>query len=103
MLLRDHPLLMYDGVSSWPPIWTWTNGAENKHPHGEVGILREVFLSNISSADLCFLCMSYQGSEYVGCLPIEDHAFCCQIVELLQGCLNRPIAEIGNLDLSYTL
>jgi hypothetical protein len=22
------------------PTWTWTNGPENKHPHGEVGILQ---------------------------------------------------------------
>jgi hypothetical protein len=39
----------------------------------------------------------------MGCLLFEDHAFCDQIVKLLRGYLNRPMAEIGSLDLSHTL
>jgi hypothetical protein len=30
---------------------------------------------------------------------VDDHAFCDQITKLLQGCCNRPIAEIGGLQL----
>jgi hypothetical protein len=104
MALRDHPLLNYRGIPSWPPVWTFTGGLENKQPRREeFGILKEVTISNIQPADRCFLHIEHDESSYVGCLLIEDHAFCAQIVTLLQSHLNRPIAEIGSLDLSYTL
>jgi hypothetical protein len=103
MLLRDHPRMRYRGVLNWPPIWAWTGGLEDMHPCGEVGILREVLPSNILPG--CFIHMDYKGSSYVGRLLFDDHAFCSQIVNLLKGCSNRRIAEIGSLDLSdtYTL
>jgi hypothetical protein len=91
------------GFRSWPPIWTWVEGGENKHPLGEVGILQEVFQFNINSADRCFLYMAHERSLYMGCLLIDDHAFCRQIVKLLRDYYNHPIAEIGSLDLTYTL
>ena len=103
MVLRDHPLMAYHGHPSWPPMWTWVNGLDNKHPQGEIGILRKVVESNIYPADRCFLYIDYEGSSYIGCLLIEDYAFCSQIVKLLQDCLNRTIVEVGGLDLSYTL
>jgi hypothetical protein len=104
MALRNHPLLNYRGVPSWPPIWTFTGGLENKRPRREeIGILKEVTISNVQPADRCFLYIEHEGSSYVGCLLIEDQVFCAQIVTLLQGHLNRPVAEIGSLDVSYTL
>ena len=103
MLLRDHPLMTYRGVRSWPPAWLWTYGGKNNHVRGEVGILREVVLSKINPADRCFLHIDHEGSSYIGCLLIADHAFCAQIVNLLQDCCNRSIAEVGNLDLPHTL
>jgi hypothetical protein len=45
MSLRDHPLMKFKGVPSWPPDWIWTGGAKNQRPRGEVGILQEVLLS----------------------------------------------------------
>jgi hypothetical protein len=103
MLLRDHPLMSRHCVHNWPPVWTWIDGGENEHPEGEVGILKAVLLSSIQPADRCFLLISHQGSEYLGCLLFDDHAFCSQIVKLLQEHCNRPVAEIGSLDVSYTL
>ena len=103
MLLRDHPLMSHRGVRSWPPTLTWTDGLENKRPRGEIGILEEVLLSNIQPVHQCFLYIDYQGSSYVGCLMFHDHAFCRLIAELLQLCCNCPLAEIGGLDLQYTL
>ena len=103
MLLRKHPLMRYRGVPSWPPAWTWMNGSDKKRPSGEIGILRKVELSNIQPADRCFLYIDHEGSSCIGCLLIDDRVFCSQIVKLLQDCCNRPIAEIGSLDLSYTL
>jgi hypothetical protein len=103
MLLRDDPLLSYKRNRSWPPTWTRVDGQENTRPRGEVGILKEVLLSNISPCDRCFLYIEYKGSTYIGCLLIEDEAFCSQIAELLKRHYNRPMAEIGSLDLSHTL
>ena len=100
MLLRNHPLLTQRGITSWPPAWTWTAGDEKKEARGEIGILREVSPSHILPADRCFLHIDHEGSTYIGCLLIRDQAFCGQIVKLLQEHLNRPITEIGSLNLS---
>ena len=102
MLLRDHPLMSYKHVPNWPPRWIWIDGPEDKHPKGEVGILRAVLLSK-DRVNRCFLLIFHQESSYIGCLLFDNHAFCSQIVKLLKGYCNRSIAEIGSLDLSYTL
>ena len=102
MLLREHPLLNHRGVPGWPPAWLWTAGLQNTHPRGEIGILRDVTPSNIEPSDRCFLYIDYEGSAYLGCLFIEDIAFCRLVVELLRANRNRPITEIGSLELSYT-
>ena len=46
MKLRDHPLMTYKGIRSWPPGWLWKGGYETTHPEGEVSILRNVMPSN---------------------------------------------------------
>jgi hypothetical protein len=103
MLLRDHPLMSYKGAPSWPPTWTWIDGTEGKHPKGEVGILRSVYLSKILRANRCFLLIRYEESSYMGCLLFDDEMFCAQIAKLLQDYCNRPISEIGSIELTYTL
>jgi hypothetical protein len=103
MLLRDHPLMSRYGVPNWPPVWTWVDGPEIKSLKGEVGILKWVGLSGIQPADRCYLYIDHEASSYLKCLLFDDPAFCRQIAELLQFCCNRPIAEIGGLDVSYTL
>jgi hypothetical protein len=103
MVLRDHPLMRYHGLPSWPPAWSWTGGLDNKHPTGEIGILKSVELSNVQPANRCFLSIEHEGSSYMGCLLFDDVVFCQQITELLRSCCNRPVAEIGGLDVAYTL
>jgi hypothetical protein len=100
MLLRDHPLLSYKGVPSWPPVWICTDGLEKKSAQGEIGFFRRVVQSNIQPSNRCFLFIDYEESSYIGDLTVDDSVFCDQITKLLQGCCNRPIAEIGGLDLS---
>jgi hypothetical protein len=103
MLLRNHPLMRYRGVPSWPPEWVWTHGLENNRPKGEIGIFRRLVESNIQPSNRCFL-FDHEESNYIGCLMVDDHGFCAKIVRFLQAhCYNRPIAEIGGLDLSHTL
>jgi len=103
MLLRDHPLMRYRGVPSWPPAWIWTGGREHKYPKGEIGVLRRVAQSDIQPSNRCFLFIDHEESTYIGDLTVDDHAFCAQIVRFLQEhCYNRPIAEIGGLELPHT-
>ena len=103
MLLRAHPLFRFYNIPSWPQVWTWTGGLDSERPRGEIGILRRVELSNIQPADRCFLYIEHEGSSYIGCLLFNDATFCRQVAKLLQSHCNRPVAEIGSLDLSHTL
>jgi hypothetical protein len=103
MLLRDHPLMSYRGTRNWPPVWTWTRGGENKYPKGEVGILKTLEPSKIQPGKRLFLNIEHEGSSYISCLFFDDPAFCTQITKLLMDYCNRPIVEIGGIDLSHTL
>ena len=101
MKLRDHPLLSFLGLSSWPPAWLWTAGETKQKVHGEVGILREVVPSLVNAEDRMFLIIEHEGNEYMGCLMISDRAFCQQISELLRTKIGCTIEQIGSLDLRY--
>jgi hypothetical protein len=103
MKLREHPLLSYRGVPSWPPVWMWIDGQDNQKPKGEIGTLKEVRLSIIEPPNRCFLLVDHNDSVYMGCLLINDLAFCAQIAQLLQGYYGHAVREIGSLDLGHTL
>jgi len=94
--------MAYRGCRNWPPVWSCTAG-HNHHPKGEVGTLKTVFRSELQPPSRFFLLISYEGSEYLGCLLFNDEAFCRQVMELLKAHCNRSIAEIGGLDVSDTL
>jgi len=102
MLLRDHPLMTYRRRPNWPPVWLCTDGYD-QHPKGEVGTLKAVFRSDLQPPNRCFLLISHEGSEYLGCLLFDDEAFCNQVMKLLKAHCNRSIAEIGSVEVSYTL
>lgn len=102
MFLRHHPLMSYHGVPSWPPTWVWIGG-EEKRTRGEVGILKKVIPSKLKTANRVYVYVDHEGSSYIGCLLFDDPVFCRHITQVLESCLNRSIAEIGGLDLTYTL
>jgi hypothetical protein len=101
MLLRDHPLMTYKGVLSWPPNWLWRGGYDTTHPKGEVGILKSVTSSAIEPNYRCFLLMEHCGAEYVGALLLSDPAFWREIYRVLIQSRGKTIREIGDIDLSY--
>src|SRR5215472_886775 len=101
MLLRDHPLMKYRRLPNWPPVWLCTDG-DDQHPKGQVGTLKAVFRSDLQPRNRCFLLISHEGSEYLGCLLFDDQAFCSEVMEVLKAHCNRSIAEIGDLDVSHT-
>ena len=90
MLLRDHPLMTYRGLRHWPPAWSCTDG-NNQHPKGEIGTLKAIFRSDMQPPNRCFLLISYEGSEYRGCLLFDDQAFCQQAMELLKTLAIVPL------------
>jgi len=103
MKLRDHPLMSHGGVRNWPPAWLWRAGSDDSRPYGEVGMLREVILSEIDPPDRCFMIMQHMGAEYIGCLLFENSDFCRKIYEILCEYCGNPINEIGDIELSYAL
>ena len=103
MELRNHPLMSYMGYGSWPPLWAWIDGKEDKKPRGEVGILKEVIFHQSSVLARCFLIIEYDESRYIGGLLFDNLPFCRQIVDLLRASCGQPINSIGDLDISHTL
>ena len=101
MLLRDHPLISGYGNPSWPPNWMLINGQGSTRLRGEIGVLKGIRANDVPSTRRCFLYMQYEGSFYLGCLLFNDTIFCRQMVELLLANRERPIAEIGSLDITY--
>jgi hypothetical protein len=69
----------------------------------EIGILKRVSLPKLKPAKQFYMYIDHEESSYIGCLLIDDQAFCRHVAEVLQFCCNRPIAEIGGLDLGYAL
>ena len=101
MELRNHPLVTYRNLPSWPPTWVWIGRNSDKQPKGEIGTLTRVKADRSSLIHRCFLWMEYEDSAYLGCLLLSDGAFCEQLLKLLQENIGRSIGEIGSLDLSY--
>jgi hypothetical protein len=94
--------MSYHGYPNWPPPWTTTRKDKNNRPWGEVGILKQALMHELIP-NKCYLVMGYDTQSYMGCLIFDDDAFCKQLHLFLQDYLDRPIKEIGDLDLSHTL
>jgi hypothetical protein len=99
---RDHPLLSFAGRHSWPPIWTWIGGARDRYLRGEIGVLKEVRLSE-RPAKKCFLVIEHETALYMGCVLIADHPFREQVFELLTKHRGYSIEAIGGLDVTHLL
>jgi hypothetical protein len=111
MQLRDHAIMSYRGQKNWPPVWMWTGTGENKFPRGELGVLKEVYVSAVDphSPDShkpynrVYLFIEYRDSRYVGALLFDDEATCRQIGKILLDRCGNSIADIGDIDLSHLL
>ena len=102
MELRNHPLMSYQGVANWPPIWVQTPGRNIKTLKGEIGILRTI-VRHKQTPKRCFLMIEHDREFYIGGLNFDDAMFCEQIHDLLKSYLGRSIQKISGIDLSYTL
>lgn len=109
--MREHPLMSYKGQRNWPPAWMWIGKGRNKHPRGEVGVLKSVKIciadpnrpDSAMPYNRLYLTMDYLGARYMGCVLFDDAATCRHIGEILSKQRGRRIQTIGALDLSCLL
>lgn len=102
MQFRDHPLLAFLGRHSWPPVWTWIGGDRDRYLRGEIGVLKEVRLSE-RPAQKCFVIIEHENALYMGCVLIGDAAFCDQVYEILKNHRGFAIEAIGDFDVDHLL
>ena len=102
MQLRAHPALCNKGYRTWPPPWSTTRKDDLTMPVGEVGILKEVLMSDLAENTI-FMRMEYQDKLYMGCLMLSDRRFCHHLYSVLKGLIGRSVEEVGDFDLSHTL
>src|SRR5689334_8540756 len=99
MLLRDHPLMSYRGIATWPPRWHARGDGTAPPVAGEVGVLTEVTIyhpgSQYQRSPQLFLFMEHHGHEYLAAVLLSDTAFCLQIGRMLQKHYGRRLEEIG--------
>jgi hypothetical protein len=96
MSLRDHPMLTYQGIRSWPPPWVQTGGKKNAIAEGEVGILQDVKTHDALSSN-CFLFIEHNGATFIGRLLCESVAVCQEIVQVLKRHRGEPLRLIGGV------
>jgi hypothetical protein len=102
MQFRDHKLMSYKGLPTWPPVWAHPDSATLTPPtvKGEIGILTSVRMHALGSQRI-FLNIKHEGSEYIGCLFFDDPVFCQDMYQFLQGCIGMSVKGIGDRDLSH--
>jgi hypothetical protein len=98
MKLRDHPLLSYRGVSSWPPVWVGKDARQLEQPKSEIAILKNVILSKTAPFTRCHLVIEHEGAEYFGALLFDDQVACLKIYRLLLSHRGEPIRKVGEID-----
>lgn len=74
-------------------------GKKNERPTGEVGVLKEVSKYSLLSSDGLTLVIEYNESAYMGLLLFDDFGVSRKIHELLKTLRDRPISEIGSVDM----
>ena len=103
MKLRNHPLMFYRGISTWPPIWVQSRfRGLHKKLSGEIGVLKQVHLGLGDRSPRCYLVIEHDRERYVGTLLFDDPAFCFLLISILAGRIGWSIEAIGDMDLSYT-
>jgi hypothetical protein len=103
MELRSHPLMSYQSIRNWPPLWIWTGGTQNKQAEGEVGILKSVVLVGTEPFNKCYLIIEHDGEQYVGCLLFGNSSFCRQVYRVLDENCGVSLQHIGGIDVNYSV
>jgi hypothetical protein len=81
----------------------WRGGDRNRTIRGEIGVLRDAFLTSIEPRTRLFLIIEHEGNEYMGCVLFNDSALCEQICRLLDHCRGQTVAQIASLEVGHLL
>lgn len=99
MELRRHPILVCDGVMTWPPKkWLQTYGPNSHIVSGEVGVLDAVFLSQVS-INKVYLMTKCDEDCYMGILMFESASAAKALFTFLQSQIGKPLQTIASTDL----
>jgi hypothetical protein len=99
MELRNHPIMICDGVKTWPPKWFQTYGSTNRVVVGEVGLLDTVFLSKLIPPRQVYLVMTTaEDNCYLGSLMFEQADAAEEVFHFLLAHLKQPINQIGSIN-----
>ena len=91
MKLRDHPLMSYGGLPSWPPLLL-------RMDEPEIGTLTHVRIDELS--DCRIILRIYDGkTEYLGYLMFDDDEFCLRVYDLLKRHVGKPVKDIGDIEI----
>src|SRR5215470_16125694 len=99
MELRNHPVMVCDGVRTWPPKWLQTYGPRNASVSGEVGVLTSVFLSRATINRVLLVTHTDEGNVYIGALMFEKADSAKAVFDFLYSQVPSPLTAIGALDL----
>jgi hypothetical protein len=86
-------------LPNWPPQWQPLLLRSPKFFTGEIGVLKSV-RALLGNDDYLDLTIEHEGIRYNGLFRI-DVALRNRIVALLQQQTDRPIKEIGELDIEF--
>jgi hypothetical protein len=65
-------------------------------------VLKEVRTYGVEGGET-YLLIEHEGTEYAGCLLLDDKVFAEQLARLLKTCRGMSIEEIGSMDLPAKL
>jgi hypothetical protein len=100
MELRNHPVMLCDGVRTWPPKWLQTYGVGNRSVGGEIGRLEAVFLTRVIPPNRVYLAISTdEGRNYIGPLLFESVASARVVFNFLHKQIGKPLTVIGSMDI----
>jgi len=99
MELRNHPVMVCDGMRQWPPNWSLTYGPGRTAVSGEIGVLEFVFLSKVTINKVLLLMHTAENNVYIGSLMFEQRDSAKAVFDLLYAQINKPLTAIGALDL----
>jgi hypothetical protein len=94
--LREHRLMTCRRVPNWPPKSLGLEGAELFT--GEQGFVKHV-LADRRNPKKCFLIVEQNGIGHVGLLEFDDLQLCARIAAIIGNHLDRPLSQIGDIDL----
>ena len=88
--------LTWKGFSMWPPEWMISDQG-----YGEEGVLEEVHLRHDLKPQLISLVANHLGEVRKGIMILEDSALLEAVFGQLKQHVGRPLADIGDLEISY--